>query len=134
MNSFESDAIAHRMKYRASIAFDAMGKRIGARRSRQFGRQAASKLRIENHEFGEQFRVEDNGFAFGSVKRDDGTAADLAAGACCRGNRNKRSKAGPVGLVVEFCPIQLRALDKEAGGFCDIKRAAAAEADDAIAT
>src|ERR1051325_4733618 len=127
MNSFESDPIAHWMKYRASIAFDAMGKRISTGRSGQFGRQAASKLGIENDEFGEQFGVEDDGFAFGRVERDDGTAADLAAGAGSCWNGNKRSKAGPIWLVVEFRPVQLRALDEEAGGFGDVKRAAAAK-------
>src|SRR2546430_12714717 len=125
MNSFESDAVAHWMEHGASIAFDAMGKRIGTGCSGQFGRQATSKLRIENHDFGEQFRMKDDSFAFGGVECDDGTAADLAAGACCRGNRNKRSKARPIGFVVEFCPVQVRTLDEEAGGFGDIKRAAA---------
>src|SRR5439155_22738375 len=77
--------------------------------------------------------MENDGFAFGDVESDDRTAADFAAGAGCRWNGHEREKPGPIGLVVEFRPVQLWTLDEKAGGFADVERAATAEADDPVA-
>jgi len=92
-DSFQCDAVAHRMKLRAGETLDAVRQRIRAGSGSEHWWQTDGELRIEDHEFRQQLRMEQDGFAVRRVQRDDRTATDLAAGAGGGRDGNERREA-----------------------------------------
>src|SRR5262245_37139257 len=68
---FKGDAVAHGVKGRASVGFDAMRERIRTCSSGEHRREAGSQLGIQNNELGKQLGVEQDCFPASRFQGND---------------------------------------------------------------
>src|SRR5688572_5357053 len=104
-----------------------MREGVHAGRGGKVRRQVGGEFRIENDEFGEEAREKDDAAFLGPGKRDDGTAADFAAGSCGGGDANTAREAAPVILKIEPGELEIGLFDEQTAGLADVQRTATAK-------
>jgi hypothetical protein len=134
VNPLQRNPIAHRMKHRAGVTFDAMRQSVRARGRGQFGRQVPGENGIEDHLFGEQSRMKQHRLTVGSGKGDYRTASNFASRSRRSRNGDQRGEVRPIAFGIEFAKLEPGTFHQQPRGLPDIQWAPAAEGDDAVAT